>query len=368
MNAVIGQDRAVDILTAAFRSERWHHAWIFSGPRGVGKATTAVELARVLLDPAFNDAGAGPLEPNRDSETNRLIDAGVHPDLHIIRKELALTSDVADLRGKKLRNIPIDLLREQMIGGTTQDGKYHEPIASHSPQLNHGKVFFIDEADLLDQYGQNTLLKTLEEPSPGTTIVLITSRPDRLLPTIHSRCQHVVFGRLDQDAMNRWFEQAELDVAASQRPWLIDFAEGAPGAAKVAAEYGLYEWLETIDPMIETLADGRFPPGMGEQLAKLLDTFAGEWVKQHENASKEVANQDSAYYLFSVLAGRTRRAIHQAVKDGGSDLAGWLRVAELIRETEEQIARNVNMKLALENLVSQWAVAMSPSHRHAEIV
>lgn len=368
MDAVIGQDRAVGVLTAALRSERMHHAWIFSGPPGVGKATTAVELARLALDPTFEDPGAGPLSPPRNSETNRRIDAGTHPDLHIVRKELALTSSVPQLRDKKLRNIPIDLLREQMIGGTTQDGRYHEPLVSHSSQFGHGKVFIIDEAELLDRNGQNALLKTLEEPTPGTYIILVTSRPDRLYPTVRSRCQHVAFSRLDDDAMNRWMDAASLDVPASQRPWLAEFAEGAPGAAVVAAEYGLYEWLETLDPMIESLQAGRFPIGAGQTLAGLVDDFASRWVKTHENASKEAANADGAYHLFSVLAGRVRAGLRTAAGRGDDDLAGWLRVVDLIRETEIQLASNVNMKLAMESFAAQWAAAMRPGRRDAVVV
>ena len=95
MDTILGQDRAVDILHAALRSERMHHAWIFSGPKGVGKLTCAVELARLLLDPDAGPDLSGRLSVDPEGKTSRLIAADSHPDLHVIRKELALFSDDA---------------------------------------------------------------------------------------------------------------------------------------------------------------------------------------------------------------------------------------------------------------------------------
>ena len=116
-----------------------------------------------------------------DCKAARRMTEGTHPDLHVIRKELALYSDSATLRAKKLMNIPIDVLRQHMIGGVTiTDQKYHEPKVGMTPVLGQAKVFIIDEAELIDRTGQNALLKSLEEPPPRTYIFLITTRPERL--------------------------------------------------------------------------------------------------------------------------------------------------------------------------------------------
>ena len=157
----------------------------------MGKYTAALEAARVLLDPAArqavreHDAGDATrlIEGGGDSRIQNLIHAGTHPDLHIIRKEMAKFSDNRSLRDKKQLNIPIDLLRERVIGGKSGE-TYHDAAAYRTAQMGHGKVFIIDEAELLDQTGQNAMLKTLEEPPSDTWFFLITSQPDRLLPTI----------------------------------------------------------------------------------------------------------------------------------------------------------------------------------------
>ena len=190
---VLGHDRPIATLRAAIDAGRVHHAWVFAGPMGVGKLTTARALASIILDPTASPTLTGKIEPDPDSQTQRLIRAGSHPDLHVITKELSAVSEEATLRAKKQRNIPIDLLRERMIGGRvphgSPTGRFIEPVIGKAPQLGHAKVFIIDEAELLDAYGQNALLKTLEEPPRDSYIILVTTAEERLLPTIRSRCR-----------------------------------------------------------------------------------------------------------------------------------------------------------------------------------
>ena len=360
MNRILGQARAVEALASAYRSGRFHHAWIFAGPMGVGKLTAAVEFAKILLDPG------APLDPREyePGETARLIEAGTHPDLHVIRKELSAYSDNSRLRDRLLSNIPLDLLRERVIGGRTGDGRFHEGPAYKTPVLGHAKVFIIDEAELLEPEGQNTLLKTLEEPPPKTYIFLVTSQPQRLLPTIHSRCQLVRFTPLDDDAMAAWFEQAALDVDDEQRSWIERYSEGSPGRAELAVRYGFHRWRTALAPLLRELENDRFPLEMGQTMAGLVEEFAVAWVKEHDNASKDAANKDGARHLLSMLAAYARRRLAETA--GGDDPQPWLRTIDLLRAAERQLNTNVNLKLLLENLVVQWvkepsAISHQPS-------
>ncbi|MEL7087151.1 MAG: hypothetical protein AAGL98_01715, partial [Planctomycetota bacterium] len=220
MDAILGQTHALDQLHAQLTSGRVHHAQIFHGPAGVGKFTTALALAKVLLchaperdlagrvtacggcvscltfRPAPEEAGPD-ATPGAGAGAAAGAGAGAgafpgvaHPDLHVVNKELARYSDDRQVRDRKLTSIPVDVLRTALI----------EP-AYLGAQLNHGKVFIVDEAELLNAAGQNVLLKTLEEPPTpddntgggGTTIILVTANEDRLLPTIRSRCQRIAF-------------------------------------------------------------------------------------------------------------------------------------------------------------------------------
>jgi DNA polymerase-3 subunit delta' len=357
LSGILGQPQAIETLRAGLRSGRFHHAWLFSGPKGVGKFTTAMELAKVLLDPQA-DADT---EPDDGGETVRRMIKGTHPDLHVIRKELALYSDSASLRAKKLMNIPIDVVRQHMIGGVTiTDQKYHEPKIGMTSVLGQAKVFIIDEAELIDRLVQNALLKTLEEPPPRTYIFLITTRPERLLPTIRSRCQPVQFTALDAAAMDAWFEQSRLDLSMHERSWIERFCHGSPGLAHLAARYGFHRWQATLDPMLEDLALGGFPTEMGQTLAQFVEDFAVAWVKDedHPNASKDAANKDGAGHVLSVLSAHARRGLAQRVEQGG-DPHPWPEVIDLVSSAERQLQGNVNLKLVLENLAVQWARAGS---------
>ncbi len=353
MKKILGQDRAVEMLLAGLRSGRFAHAWIFAGPQGVGKFTTAIELARIVLEPGAGPDGA----VDRAGETTRLIDAGIHPDLHVIRKELARFSDDADLRKKLLTNIPIDVLREHMIGGMV-GGKFQEAPAYRTSVRGHGKVFIIDEAELLDKNGQSTLLKTLEEPPPGTYFILVTSRPHRLFPTIHSRCRHVAFGPLDDAAMNQWFDAAGLAVSGPEQEWIRGFCQGSPGMATIAAEYGFHKWHLALAPMLDQLATGVFPAELGATMASLVEAFATEWVKRNDKASKRSANNDGARFLVTILAAHAGRQLRAAVEQG-DPLEAILKAIDLIAEAERQLWANVNLKQVLENLAVQWTQATS---------
>ena len=358
---ILGQDRALEILQSALNSGRFHHAWIFSGPKGVGKFTTAMRLARVLLDPelrALPDALTNPSRLGHESRIQQQITQGTHPDLHIIRKELVLYSEDSKLRDKKQTNIPIDLLRERVIGGKAGE-TIHEAAAYRTAMLGHGKVFIIDEAELLAREAQNAMLKTLEEPPPQTWFFLITSQPEDLYATIHSRCQQVRFGRLDEKAMKQWLKEQKSEVggqmSASEQVWALEFAEGSPGVAVVAMEYDFAEWQAKLDPMLADLWRGKFPVQMGATLGELADAFAKAWVANHKNASKDAANKDATRHLFALLAAHARKQL-AALND---DVERWAVAIDLLAEAERQLDSNVNMKLLLDNLTVQWNQALS---------
>jgi DNA polymerase-3 subunit delta' len=365
MDRILGQEHAVELLQSAMTTGRIHHAWIFSGPQGVGKFTTAVEFARLLLDPSTAPSLTGQLSVDPATRVQQMIDAGSHPDLHIIRKELALYSDNPALRSRKLLNIPVDLLREKMLGGRTSDDRYHEAAAYRTAALGHAKVFIIDEAELLDTTAQNTLLKTLEEPPAETFFVLVTSRPERMLPTIHSRCQHIRFRALGDADMKAWFARGECiagadgdagtHVDADAQAWLMDFAAGAPGVAAMASEYGFVQWYRELRPLRRALAEGRYPMVLGETMSRLVDEFAQQWTKAHQNASKDAANKDGARHLLSLMSSLLRKDLAEACETGDADTREMaLASIDRLLDAERSLATNVSMKLVFEHLAVQW--------------
>jgi DNA polymerase-3 subunit delta' len=355
---ILGQRRAVAALGRALASGHLHHAWILHGPQGVGKFRAAMALARIVLDPQSTASARASLEPPQGTPVARMIDAGTHPDLHVIRKELAAVSESRELRDRKQMNIPLDLLRERMIGGVSGEGRHHESAVFRTAAMGHGKAFIVDEAELLDADAQNAMLKTLEEPPAGTVIVLVTQQEDRLLPTIRSRCQRVAFGPLDPASMREWWER-EGPKAGDDRAFIEAFAEGSPGMAARASEHGLSAWQRELWPLLDQLESGGFPPNLGDRMAEIADEFAKGIVDADENASKDAANRQAVRLLARLLGLRVRQSLARA-GDDPAELSRWLGAAEVLGEFERHVRSNVNLKHAFANLAAQWAERTAP--------
>lgn len=381
MDRILGQSRAVDLLDRQLSTGRQHHACIFHGPVGVGKFTTALAYARVLLchgrvtDLAGRVTACGACHSCRllislaadgggteDDDTQGLTTS--HPDLHVVRKELARFSEDAATRNRKLTRIPVEVLRTALI----------EP-AGLGANLGHGKVFIVDEAELLNPAGQNALLKTLEEPTAGTTLILVTASEDRLLPTIRSRCMRIAFAPLPDDAVEKWCDKHAPDLTAVQRRDLIAFAAGSLGRAQLIARFGLLAWCESIPTALDRTAQGRPVPGLGQKIFSFIDSFAADWVKAHDNASKEAANKLGADLMWSLIATHARRRIAdltdrcdpadpQAAED---TLAPWLNVIDAAEQAQLLLASNVNLSITCDHLAVSMMRALAGAPKPALI-
>jgi DNA polymerase-3 subunit delta' len=279
-----------------------------------------------------------------------MIRAGTHPDLHVVTKELAAISREAEVRGRKQMTIPKGVIDEFLVEPASR-------TRSMGGDCLAGKVFIVDEAELLDPRTQNSLLKVMEEPAPGSVIILVTSQEERLLPTIRSRCQRVAFGPLDDAAMRAWLDSKGLGEGERARAWLLQTSNGSPGAALAAVENGLYEWHETLAPMLRDLDTARFPADLGAALVRFVDERAADWVKRNRDASKDAANKAWAARVLAFLAEHERRTLRDGVAGGAEErrVRRHLAAIELIAQAESQIHANVNLGLAMENLVAQMA-------------
>ena len=214
MNPLFGHDQAVAAFRESHASDRLHHAWLISGPLGIGKALFADKAAlRVLAE------GAGPpiatlgLEVPDDHRIAKLVAAGSHPDL--MRLERLTKESGAELA----RSISVDQVRGlQRLFATT---------ATFSPW----RVVVIDAIDDLERPAANALLKNLEEPPPSSLFLLVSHAPERLLPTIRSRCRQLRLSPLDAAAMNSALAAAVPDAEPDELQSLAAAGEGSPGRA-----------------------------------------------------------------------------------------------------------------------------------------
>lgn len=348
MQPLLGQDRALEALRQAIVIGRVHHAWIFHGPTGVGKRTAAGMFAAALLRPVPG-AGQFSWESLLHSPEYAQVKSGNHADVHLINRELAAFSSDSDIRERKQITIPVDVIREFLINPASRS-----PVSAAKPGQPAAKVFVIDEAELMNQVAQNALLKTLEEPPVGTVVILVTAAEHRLLPTVRSRCQRVGFGPLSDDLMSRWLRSHAEKVPSNESAWLLEFASGSPGLAHAAIEHGLFAWHTRLDPFYDSLRKATFPARAAELMETLVKDFADGWVKKHPAASKDAANKLGAGYLFLVMGAGFRSRLRRAASVGHTaEIEETLLYLDRLHDAEVDIARNVNLGLALSNMVAQ---------------
>jgi DNA polymerase III subunit delta' len=182
LQAVQGQSRAVGALRAALRRGALPHACLFTGPSGVGKELAAVGLTQALLCREAPGEGCG-----RCSTCTR-VERFAHPDVlwllpeeEQVRRRLAGRSDFAHVPSRDVRVEQVRKLQERLSLRGLESAT---------------KVVLVLSAEAMNPAAQNAFLKTLEEPPQDTTLVLVTSAPDRLLPTLRSRCVRYAFAPL----------------------------------------------------------------------------------------------------------------------------------------------------------------------------
>ncbi|MFS0736293.1 AAA family ATPase [Sphingomonas sp. 1P06PA] len=252
----IGHDANLATFLAAMASGRLHHAWLLTGPRGVGKAMFADAAAARLLAEA---AGPPPTDTGLDVEPDhriaRLIAAGSHPDLiRLTRLENDRTKSLA-------RNISVDQIRG--LG----------PRFATMPSLSPRRVVVIDAIDDLEAPAANALLKSLEEPPAGTIFLLVSHAPARLLPTVRSRCRQLRFGRLDAADMARVLRGALPGATEEEIAVLAAIGAGSPGAGLRFA--GLE--IAALDAELDRLArDGDRGNARRSALAQSLSAKAAQ--------------------------------------------------------------------------------------------
>jgi DNA polymerase-3 subunit delta' len=349
LDQILGQDRARAILDASIRSGRLHHAWIFHGPRGVGKFTVALSFAALLLDPTTKAVAKGPPRADTHSPVAGLLATGSHPDLHVVRKELARYHDDPRIRDRKLSNIPVDVVRSFLLDpGNLAAAVSNPSLAS--------KVFIVDEAELLAGPAQNAVLKFLEEPPDRTVVILVTSSEEALLPTIRSRCQRVPFLPLSPKDLSAWLKHAGVSLPPPERDWLIAFAQGAPGVIDTATRLGLASWWQRLAPMLDECAQGRYCPDLGPTCHQLVDEFALAQEKSGPNISKDASNKEGAAWMLRLLAHRWSASLADSPDNS-------LACLDAISAAEHEIDANVNLLFIFEKLSAEFADAATPHAR-----
>lgn len=323
-----GHDAARDHLLAAHGRGRLAHAYLFVGPPGVGKRLFAVELTKALLC----DRPPAPLTACDTCPSCAQVAAETHPDFFTVRTP------------EDKHELPVDAVREFC-------GKL-----GLKPARGPRKVGIVEDADDFNEESANCFLKNLEEPPPGSVLILLATSAERQLPTILSRCQIVRFHPLPDDALRAVLaDRGVTDLARVGR--LIRLSGGSPGQALALNDGALWAFRETLVNGVTAAK----PDPVG---------FAVAWVRFVEEAGKESAAQrERASLVVRLLMDALRSALRLAVGAGndaepaeaeklrrlaeriGPDLLADL--LEACTEADYQIDRKVQLVLVIESLADK---------------
>jgi len=298
---IVGQDHVKKVLTNALKMGRVAHAYIFAGPRGTGKTTTARILAKSLNCESRKDA-----EPCNRCQSCLAIDEGAFMDV--------VELDAASNRG-------IDEIRRirEAAGYRPIEGKY--------------KVYIIDEVHMLTKEAFNALLKTLEEPPEHVVFVLATTNLEKVPPTIVSRCQVLEFKNLPENLI---FERLK-EVSSKER---MEIEEDALRFLARRAEGGMRDALTLLEQVWKFSAGGKIAL---EDVEKALGLIPLDLVRKYvlsiiEGKLEEVLKVvDEVYYSGKDL----ELLLQEAVKDILDDIERTRRTYDIGHQILIQLARQL---------------------------
>lgn len=331
-----GHDSAREQILSAYVRGRMAHAYLFAGPQGVGKSLFATELAKALLC----DHPPATLTACDECPSCAQVAAGTHPDAFTARKP------------EDKHELPVEVV-QAFCGRLALK-------ATRGPW----KVGVIEDADDFNESSANCFLKTLEEPPPGSLLILLATTPDRQLPTILSRCQVVRFRSLPSEAVRAVLADHEVtDPSRADR--LVRLAEGSPGRALALNDDALWTFRQSL----ATTLTATKPDPVG---------LASEWAKVVEEAGKESsAQRERASLVIRLVIDLLRTALRLSLGSSPGDLgpadAGPLRrladrttvdgIAELLdacTEADYLIERKVQLVLVIESLADRLCRPVEP--------
>ncbi|MEW6612971.1 MAG: DNA polymerase III subunit delta' [Pseudomonadota bacterium] len=318
-----GLARAVAHVEQALSQSRLAQALLLGGGQGLGKGVFARALVAHLL---CEQTSADTLDACGQCRSCHLLAVDSHPDfLHL----------VPEGEGKQ---IPVQAVREASA------------FLQLTPQIANRRVLLAEPAEAMHHYAANAFLKTLEEPGMHAQILLLSHEPNRLLPTIRSRCQQLAFVPAETAVLEHWLQET-AGVPPADAAALARFCFGRPQKALTWWRQGTLEqrraWLQ------------RFLALPGEEAAASLKT-AAEWAKQGEAAELLPVLHTVFADLLRLRLLRDAPIINSDCRAALEALARRVQVPALLelegawRQAYLAEAQNLNLTLVLEDLLLRW--------------
>ena len=331
---ILGQEQPKKILKNALQSSNVAHAYLFHGQESIGKKQIAIELAKSLNC-------ASPIKGDACDECTscRKIENRTHPDFFFV---------------EPIKNTPT--AREAVIK-IEAIRKLQRKLAFH-PYEGKVKAAIIDNADLMNLQAANSFLKTLEEPPSATILILISSNPFKLLPTLISRCQTIQFQPLTHENIEKILKEIMTEQMIGNDTLAFRTLRSRGSVKKALAEdienienirKEIVNLLETIsfDRMDIVFSQAKFWASQSDQweiiLNELMELTRDLAFFQSGCSESQVYNRDIAKRL-KLLA--TRKTVNS-----------WLKIFNAIHTTKIALSGNANAQLFFENMLIDFCEA-----------
>ena len=356
---IIDQEIAKKILQGAIKEKRIAHAYLFTGPAGAGKWLTALELAKAVncLKEEFDPCG----ECSSCRKINRLI----HPDLILI---FPLPPVSSGKKGKKEKEEEEQKNRskfiEEKIANPYKIVKFEKPGSISIDEIRNAqrrllytpvegkvKVLIVQEPEKMSIEAENGFLKTLEEPPKNSLLIFLSSEPEKLLPTIISRCQRVRFKRISEELIAKRLEK-DFNLSGKKALHYARLSEGSLGLAFSLAEGDKDEVrLKGVEFLKIINKKDRFE--LVDYLNQLLQDYGRESVL--EFLASLLSLLRDVYVTMEVK--KDEKLLNPDLKPEIEGFAGFFKSPDQVQNSIEvvekirgDLMRNVNLKLALLNL------------------
>lgn len=375
-HSVLGHESVLEQFRSLVQQKRLAHAYLFVGPEGIGKRLFAVTLSQALLCENRQDDS---FTPCQSCPGCRQVAVETHPDFFMVRKP------------KDKHELPVELF----IGRREQRGREGlcYQLAIKASRGTH-KIAIIDDADYLSHESSNALLKTLEEPPPGSLMILIGTHPQLQLATIRSRCSIVYFSPLNQKHIATLLRQHHGVDDSDQAALFAALGEGSVEQAIAFTDENIRSFRKTLLETLPLITNVGKNPEQGLQtgnkrnhettLAALtfarktlafVESAGSESVKQHQHARILIRFCIQFYRntLWNISAGSSQPIMDSLQQNAVSVLSDHMtraqdilgatdRLIELIErclEAETHLNRRVHIALTIESLIDDLST-MSP--------
>lgn len=358
---LLGHEAAEATLLDSWRSERMPHAWLISGPRGVGKATLAFRLTRFVLasgQPEGDLLGAAPagLAIPAEHPVFRRVASGGHADLLTIER----SPDPTDKEAERSAD-PKDKEKRIRAEIVVDDARRMPAFLAMTPAEGGWRVVVVDGADEMNRNAANAVLKAVEEPPARSLILLVAHVPGRVLATIRSRCRRLALKPLSEETAAGLLGRWRSDLDEGERRTLARLAGGSVGQALRLADEGGLELYRDMLGLLATL------PRLDIEAAH---AFAERFTRREaEPAYRAAMTLLEGWIARMVAAGARGQGIEEAVA-GEAELALRLRQersldqwAELWEKIFRLVARADAVNLDRKQVVLSSFLSLAPAAR-----